>query len=918
MNKRNKIRYRSLMDGTKPGEWQVANSLDEFNNYNYYIVELTHSNNYAGLPIEHCADTGHYIVAHLLVTDQGTHGLLQQNRVIGQTLILSDCITCIMKIFTRTCSGMQWSSWEQVVISGNSETPSNINEVIASLTALIADLKAETARAQSAEQANAQAIEQETRRATEAESLAFGGINSVELRNGSVGNFGNDYCVAQKYIYSIEQAKYIMFYTNRPNSENCVYRYVYGLYNVNSGLVGSVSMCSGFDNYNSVESERLNILEITDSECIGFAFGITEWNTVTKQIVPLRVVDFRDYSTYIINVDNESLLAKLLYGIMRKTVSFESYSPIIGNGTYANSGNKYGIRNTTAIPVNHGDIVTIEMKKVLDKGHYFTYGFGGCKTSATTDIGSNRTEGYFYDSFPDCKSNSYIVSSKETKYICVNIAEYDSNDTLLSLRSTDFEYGDLIIKITPVESYLMSIVQTLISKNNNSVNFVLERNKEREQYLIQLSHFNKISQGVKDFQFCLLTDTHQDALSESNSVVVTNSFKTIDALIHCGDVLDSYYVNSAVSSFIERMKKCEKPFYVTLGNHDVGNGNYIGKCCNHQQAYNAFIKPMIDKGCLLSGEYVENECYWFHDFAKYKIRLIALYEFDNPLELDETNWKAIPYDNSLPEMALSTFYSSGSKINVKNYNGFTYSDYSFEAVSDITTPANLHLGTKSNLWPGYKTVRGFRLIRQEQAEWFLDTLATIPENYSVIVALHNPFSDVANTVPDYKFCQSSVKISGGDISQNYMLTDFVANAISAFINGENYSEKIVMKGDAEYLNTLSDSDGTSYYYGVTKDFGTKNGGAKFAFLIGGHAHRDLIWKHPTYNIYQISAICATTSVANSVSNDVCRSQEDGLTKDCLTIVTANTSNRSVGLAKIGTNVTINAEKRDLEIISLDS
>lgn len=151
MNKRNKIRYRSLMDGTKPGEWQVANSLDEFNNYNYYIVELTHSNNYAGLPIEHCADTGHYIVAHLLVTDQGTHGLLQQNRVIGQTLILSDCITCIMKIFTRTCSCMQWSSWEQVVISGNSETPSNINEVIASLTALIADLKAETARAQSAE-----------------------------------------------------------------------------------------------------------------------------------------------------------------------------------------------------------------------------------------------------------------------------------------------------------------------------------------------------------------------------------------------------------------------------------------------------------------------------------------------------------------------------------------------------------------------------------------------------------------------------------------------------------------------------------------------------------------------------------------------------------------------------------------------
>ena len=155
MKKQNTIRYRSLMDGTKPGEWQVANSLDEFSIYNYYIVELTHGNNYAGLPIEHCSDEEHYIIAHLLVTDRGTTGRRQQQRVIGQTLVLSNCETVAMNIFTRTLSvggqNANWSSWEQVIISGKNETPSNFDEVIATLTTLIADLKAESARAQAVE-----------------------------------------------------------------------------------------------------------------------------------------------------------------------------------------------------------------------------------------------------------------------------------------------------------------------------------------------------------------------------------------------------------------------------------------------------------------------------------------------------------------------------------------------------------------------------------------------------------------------------------------------------------------------------------------------------------------------------------------------------------------------------------------------
>ena len=257
---------------------------------------------------------------------------------------------------------------------------------------------------------------------------------------------------------------------------------------------------------------------------------------------------------------------------------------------------------------------------------------------------------------------------------------------------------------------------------------------------------------------------------------------------------------------------------------------------------------------LVSGEYENGKPYYFHDITDKQIRLIALYEYDDALDTENS-----------------------------------------------TT---------------YKVRRGYRVIRQEQAQWFLDTLCSTPANYSVVVLLHNPFSDNSITQPDLKFCKDVI-VRGVSDSQNNMQTDFISEAVNAFISGSVYTPKVVMKGDADYMNVLNDGE-INYAYQVSKDFSTKNIGVKFMCYLFGHIHYDAIFKHKVYNQLGVASICATTDVGNSSPSDIRRNNKDSISYDSLNVVSFDCSNNKIRLVKLGSNVTYNMVARDYEMIPLDS
>lgn len=584
----------------------------------------------------------------------------------------------------------------------------------------------------------------------------------------------------------------------------------------------------------------------------------------------------------------------------------ENGDAFVYNGSNGNLGNA-NLIHTEVLPTNGSKYAII--KTTRPNAPRCHYAFGYALTGNVADFGTmkayaNWSGGIFKQDVNTSTLQNIIDISGYPSAVGISftIGEYNASNVLQTLRHTDFTgYSVSIVCDKAQEDF----IDKMIAEYETTGNVVVKRNPQRQIALQAMCRYRRVASPIKDIQLCICADSHADTIAVNNAVLATNGFGTIDALVHAGDICGSYYVTAQITAFQNSLANLTKPAYIVVGNHDVGNAYYVGYCCNHEQAYAAYIKPMVDAGWLASGEYQANKPYWYHDNSTYKIRLIGLYEYDDNLDLNETYWRAITYNSALSNIALNTAYALGAQVNVPGYTA-----YSFEAVQAVTTPSSYY--TTPEKFPSYKVRRGQRVIRQEQAQWFLDTLLATPANYGVVVVLHNPFADDAVASLEAKFNQlSGSTATGASYSQNDMATDLIGGALAAFAAGSNYSENVAMKGDAAYLNTAG---GGTYAYSVSKNFAGKNTGVKVYGLIGGHSHRDIIWKKG--DLIQVTPLCATTNIANATSSDIRREDTDGLTKDSLTVISF--ASGRIGLVKIGVNVTDTGYARDFEVIPVNN
>lgn len=439
-------------------------------------------------------------------------------------------------------------------------------------------------------------------------------------------------------------------------------------------------------------------------------------------------------------------------------------------------------------------------------------------------------------------------------------------------------------------------VPAVVNKNESigvSINSdVFSRNYDRENVLIASCRQHKLNNKKQDLQLLLITDTHGSKQSIVNAISATNDFDSIDAMIHCGDcITDVFPIGSDQSpEWKDLVKYCNKPFYFIIGNHEKQVYPPILYSPSDAELYNAFIKPSVDAGHLVNGEYTANKCYYYHDFNDRGVRLIVIDENEAPRVIDETYWEAITYNSNLPNYVVGNTYEQNSEVNVPNYTA-----YSFRAKSQVTVNAY------NNTAPSYKYPLGERWISQTQAQWFLDVLASTPSNYQVIVGIHRPFSSLADTFDSSIFNQGHLTDGYGIAS--YMITDFVAEAINAFQN----------KSADFSIECVSNHPEDMPSYTVSKNFSSVAG--KFNSLIGGHDHRDLIWKHRNYNQYQVTPVCGNQLYSFAHNSDICRSFVDSLAFDSITVMSV--AENRIGLVKLGQNITINGTKRDVEVINTE-
>lgn len=755
------------------------------------------------------------------------------------------------------------------------------------------------------------------------EKEVFGNDIPTRMRNGSQGNAANANVItiygAENWAIPVTPGRTYRLSTTRPNREGCKYYYNIQTFSTSSPPNLYTNVVRGVKNYTQTNvSEVLptidTLIGIRDNE-YGLSIQLLEYSKGSElKTTPLRVTDFNGYGVS-------------LYDVTEKLENMAGSAALIDKVT--NLENTISAVNSKISSIN--DIVL--------------------NPNITVEIGTfNDSTGAFVENPARARCAAFpvrqILGAKMKNYPGIRtwIQRLDTDKKLKGTTGTmwDSATGEINVrdlKGSPAfinfvfkredsgsitESDLVNlknwVIDLLYSNGNNNVAGdttvapIYERNIDKVSHLAAMCRYRKSSTAPsKDFQVLICTDSHGEKQPTMNSIDALNSFSTLDAWIHCGDILGGHYEPTGIQTFADCVIKAKKPFFAVLGNHDVGNTPYVAASATHEQAYAAFIKPSVDAGWLKAGEYTEGKPYWYHDDATYKIRLIGLYEYDDPMDFNTTYWKPIPYEAGLPEIKNNTTFEVGEKANptVWGYGSgyFKYTAYSFECVKACSISGTTFHNAITYL-PKYKIQRGTRVIRQEQAQWFLDTLASTPADYGVIIAMHNPFSDAATAIQS-KFSQTA-GVKASEFSQNSMQTDFIRNAVVAFIKGVNYSEEVVMKGSAAYLNTISSGDGGDYAYKVEKDFRTKNSNVNFLGFVGGHIHRDFVWKDASENIYQISPCCATTEIANSTGCDIRRTSEDGPAKDSLTAVSF--TSKRIALAKIGVNVTENGTARDYEVI----
>ena len=129
------VKYK-LQGSGQEAEYSCERSLDLILSPGCYIVEIDHTATDVGLPFEFCGSE-HYIVGSLVVTDNGTKGAKQNNRLTGQALVVTLQGSTETKIYIRTFANGEWGEWRSLAFTGMYDKISTTDELLASVEELV-------------------------------------------------------------------------------------------------------------------------------------------------------------------------------------------------------------------------------------------------------------------------------------------------------------------------------------------------------------------------------------------------------------------------------------------------------------------------------------------------------------------------------------------------------------------------------------------------------------------------------------------------------------------------------------------------------------------------------------------------------------------------------------------------------------
>lgn len=198
--------------------------------------------------------------------------------------------------------------------------------------------------------------------------------------------------------------------------------------------------------------------------------------------------------------------------------------------------------------------------------------------------------------------------------------------------------------------------------------------------------------------------------------------------------------------------------------------------------------------------------------------------------------------------------------------------------------------------------KGAECYSQTQIDWFINELANIPSDYSLVLIRHSYYE--ANTRYDCNFSQPG-RVLAGTNRDCYGTVDIIPYIINAWINGEQISNSFnPASAYSSYLSALT----------VSADFRSRGAG-KFICHLVGHSHADIVSHSTTYSNQLIIGFAATAcDLYNNKNADLPR-VPGSKSVDAITAVCFDTDNKTVNLVRIGSNKTVNMIDRTMIALS---
>lgn len=204
-------------------------------------------------------------------------------------------------------------------------------------------------------------------------------------------------------------------------------------------------------------------------------------------------------------------------------------------------------------------------------------------------------------------------------------------------------------------------------------------------------------------------------------------------------------------------------------------------------------------------------------------------------------------------------------------------------------------------------------VSQTQMEWFIATLASTPAGYGVVVIMHQAPHTISAITGKTDFNDATMEPQIAAIDSDYMTNGKITGnpfgkIIDAFIAGGTVSGSYTQK------TTGSSSETISY----SADFSGLAEGVEFIAYLNGHTHRDFIGyvsdcEHNQLNLNIASTAPISQSSGYKTPSDIFRDSV-GANQDAFNVYTINRTDKTVGVARIGSNLSKDLRPRKVMFV----